>query len=96
MSKLDKEEKRKLTERLWDSYQQTLQDYFAVSDYYHKYELGNNHDLEKNSALALNNVRQAQNTYLTALELELVRLNGRKWFEKRTYANVTLSNDVPF
>lgn len=96
MSKLDKEEKRKLTERLWDSYQQTLKDYFTVSDYYHKYELGNNHDLESNSALALNNVRQAQNTYLTALELELVRLNGRKWFKKRTYANVTLSNDVPF
>lgn len=95
MSKLDKEEKRKLTSCLWDSYQQTLQDYFAVSDYYREQELNNYQKLDS-SALALNNVRQAQNAYLTALELELVRLNGRKWFEERTYANVTLSNDVPF
>lgn len=95
MSKLDKEEKRKLTSCLWDSYQQTLQDYFAVSDYYHKYELNHSQDLDS-SALAVNNVRQAQNAYLTALELELVNLNGRKWLEERTYARVKVSNDFPF
>lgn len=95
MSKLDKEEKRKLTSCLWDSYQQTLQDYFAVSDYYYKYELNNSQDLDS-SALAVNNVRQAQNAYLTALELELVNLNGRKWLEERTYARVKISNDFPF
>lgn len=90
MSKLDKEEKRKLTSCLWGSYQQTLETYVTASAFYY------DHQLEDDHALALNNVRQAQNAYLTALELELVRLNGRKWLKERTYANIMFSNDVPF
>ncbi len=95
MSKSDEEKTRKLAEYLWGIHQQTLRDYFAVSDYYQAHELNNNQKLDS-STLTLNNVRQAQNAYLTALELEMVRLNGREWLKERTYASVKLSNDVPF
>lgn len=95
MSKPDEEKTRKLAEYLWGIHEQTLRDYFAVSDYYREQELNNNQKLDS-STLTLNNVRQAQNAYLTALELEMVRLNGREWLEERTYASVKLSNDIPF
>lgn len=41
MSKPDKEKTRKLAEYLWGIHQQTLRDYFAVSDYYREQELNN-------------------------------------------------------
>lgn len=72
-NKLTKEDKRKLGEELLKAYKGTLTSLYAIASLHIDY------DLKPNPDMALYNIRHSGDAYLIALELELVRLQGRKW-----------------
>lgn len=72
-NKLTKEDKQKLSDELLKAYKETLTSLYTIVTLHFDY------DLKPNPDMALYNIRHSGSAYLFSLELELVRLQGRKW-----------------